>query len=1319
MFLLILIHSTSPVHAQSLALSSSQKEVKLQLFWHHQFAFAGFYAAIEQGYFKEKGLKVSFEEYDSNVDDIDNVVNEHITFGITGTNLLQSFHQGKDVKLMASYFKRSPLVIITQPEINSLTQLRNKTIYGQHKLLSRSGIREMLNLHNILPSSINTVNEGNAVQLFKEKKISAMIAWSSNEAFELTQKNIDFKIFNPSQFGFFTQNLNLFTSKSLAQKNPVLVNDFTEAANKGWQYAIEHPDEIIQLIKEKYNTQNKTIAALRYEANETIKLMSPDIYPIGLIQKDKLVHISESLLANKTINKVRDITELLLNNEVYIEGAISIELTNEELEYLKQHPVITAQNDMDYPPFNYIIDGKPLGYSIDLISMIAKILNVKVRLIQNKKWSEYVNLFKQKKLDVLLDIADIPQRHSYANFTSKIADLVTFAVIRKNNNINVATQQNTADMRIAIIKDYALNVSIKKSMPKATFIQVNNVDEALKALIAKEVDIYFDTGTVIEYYISRSFMPNLQLIPVAEELNITNQNFSIASHKDNPVLRDILQKALNAIPENEKIKLKRKWFGQNTKESGAKLKLTQEEKAYIAKNSPFTFCRQSDVSIGVSIFDLITRDIDINIKLSKLMPWSVALDALKNKKCDILTAASPTEIRRKTYKFTPYYARIKQAILTNKYEIIISDLSDHLNEKFAVIKGHHLIKSLKKEYPKIKLIEVNSTESATTLLDNGTAFGYIDAEWVLRKSFVNNEEHRFKINGQLRDKFDDIQSIATRKEDVVLNSILSKAVQASNKTEVMDVYTRAVGSNTKKIVFSDEEKWLLNLREITLCPADNIKAWDEVIAFITKTTQMNLVAAKIMSWNDTLNGLFSGKCDVLPQATETTERKKTMAFSPTIHQEERVLATLMKQPYIINIESYLDKTFILKKGDNVIEQLKAEYPTIKIQLANSSLDALQAIQNEQAFAFIDGLTQLGNTMNKYAMTNLKVAGSLPDRFNDKWAFATRKNDQVLTNIFSKILTTHINKIREIITNQSFTVKYEKGIDYTLFWQLLIVALVILSVIIFWNRRLALLNLQLQDAHRTIIIQEKMSSLGTLTAGVAHEINNPVNFTNAAVYMMKEEIVIIKGFLKDLAGGDKADEKVLQSFDDKFAKLIGLTNTATEGSNRIKTIVQDLRLFSRLDNEQQEKITLAGILKSTKHLVKTQYNEIEITLDVVADPLINGFPAKLSQVFMNIIVNACQAIESRQELNEQLIGNINISLYEKNSYAYIEFQDNGCGMDEETLQKVFDPFFTTKAVGSGTGLGMAISFGIIEEQGGLIDIISVINEGSLITIKLPI
>jgi len=141
--------------------------------------------------------------------------------------------------------------------------------------------------------------------------------------------------------------------------------------------------------------------------------------------------------------------------------------------------------------------------------------------------------------------------------------------------------------------------------------------------------------------------------------------------------------------------------------------------------------------------------------------------------------------------------------------------------------------------------------------------------------------------------------------------------------------------------------------------------------------------------------------------------------------------------------------------------------------------------------------------------------------------------------------------------------------------------------------------------------------------------------------------------------------------------------------------------------------------TTVHLVKTQYNSIEIITNFDYSPLINCIPSKLNQVFMNIIVNACQAILTGQQNNTENSGKLIISSAQSGDEIQISFKDNGCGMDKETLQRVFEPFFTTKDVGSGTGLGMAISFGIIEEHGGHIEIESIVNEGTTIMIAFSL
>ncbi|MCJ8318156.1 MAG: ATP-binding protein, partial [Colwellia sp.] len=271
------------------------------------------------------------------------------------------------------------------------------------------------------------------------------------------------------------------------------------------------------------------------------------------------------------------------------------------------------------------------------------------------------------------------------------------------------------------------------------------------------------------------------------------------------------------------------------------------------------------------------------------------------------------------------------------------------------------------------------------------------------------------------------------------------------------------------------------------------------------------------------------------------------------------------------------------------------------------------------------------------------------------------------------------------------------------------------------------NSEILSTQKQLIQSSKMASIGTMTAGVAHEINNPTNFTHAATYLMNDEIFKIKSFLKQLAGGDNADPEVLQSVEHQFTKLVELINTANEGTTRIKTIVEDLRTFARLDDAKQAQVNVADLINSTIHLVRTQYDSIVIETQFDYQPLLTCFPSKLNQVFMNIIINACQAINQKKQIDKQrnkqsnkdFEGRVIIKTSQDDNRLMLTFEDNGCGMTEQTIHRLFEPFFTTKDVGSGTGLGMAISFGIIEEHHGFIEVESTVNEGTKIIIHFDV
>ncbi|NQZ07701.1 MAG: response regulator, partial [Algicola sp.] len=268
------------------------------------------------------------------------------------------------------------------------------------------------------------------------------------------------------------------------------------------------------------------------------------------------------------------------------------------------------------------------------------------------------------------------------------------------------------------------------------------------------------------------------------------------------------------------------------------------------------------------------------------------------------------------------------------------------------------------------------------------------------------------------------------------------------------------------------------------------------------------------------------------------------------------------------------------------------------------------------------------------------------------------------------------------------------------------------------------NQQIIDTQQQLVQAEKMSSLGTLTAGVAHEINNPTNFVHVSAQNLEVDLTRFQQFLIDLAGDD-ADEEILNSFRSRFAPLHLHLDTIKDGTERIKTIVQDLRTFTQLDNATRKPMDISKALQSTINLVRTQYMELaDFEINCTDNSEIVCYPAQLNQVFMNLIVNAVEAIQIKQnQQNDSTIttnkGLIIIKCHRLGEQLEISFKDNGCGMTEETQNKLFEPFYTTKEVGEGTGLSLSITFGIVQKHKGELSVESVLGVGSEFVLRLPV
>ncbi len=243
--------------------------------------------------------------------------------------------------------------------------------------------------------------------------------------------------------------------------------------------------------------------------------------------------------------------------------------------------------------------------------------------------------------------------------------------------------------------------------------------------------------------------------------------------------------------------------------------------------------------------------------------------------------------------------------------------------------------------------------------------------------------------------------------------------------------------------------------------------------------------------------------------------------------------------------------------------------------------------------------------------------------------------------------------------------------------------------------------ELRETQAQLVQSEKMRSLGQLVAGVAHELNNPIGFVHANLQLLEE-------YVERLMRADTDPARRARTRD-AIEKLLARSQ---EGAGRVKQIVQDLRTFSRTDQAELTQVSLNDAIQRTLTLIEPRTkNGITVERDFGELPSVRCYAGQLNQVFMNLLMNACDALEGR--------GKITVRTRAVPGAVQLEFQDDGPGMSAEVRSRIFEPFFTTKPVGKGTGLGLSISHGIVERHGGTMTVESAPGQGATFTIRLPL
>lgn len=527
------------------------EKVSLQLKWLHQFQFAGYYAAKIKGFYEEAGLDVTIKERDLLENNIEQVINGESEYGISDSMVMLYQAKSAPLTIISAIFQHSPQVFLTLKSsgLDSPYDLAGKEITFYQKDTDGFPLLSMLHDNNITVT-IERLGREPTPNILASGDTKVIPAYLSNEPFYFHERNIDINVIHPMNYGIDLYGDLIFTHHDEIKNHPERVENFKSASIKGWQYALDNKEEIINYIINDLEV-DKSFAQLMFEANAIERAIGANFIPLGSINPGRIEHIQKLFEKHNLIANDLDLSRGIYQPEVH-----ELKLSRVEKAWITRNPVVKVAIDQAWHPIEFIDEnGQYVGVVRDFLTRLHILTGIKFEPQTDKNWDEAVTSVKNGEVEMFAALIETPERNQYLNFTPTYLNFPMVIATQKGENY-ISNLNNLTGKTIAVVKNYAAEELIAKDFPGINLYQVDSVKQGLEAVSKGLVYGYADNLAVVGYNIRSLGLTNLQ---ISGETPF-KADIKMGVIKELPELHSIISKALLSISEEQKTQIANKWM---------------------------------------------------------------------------------------------------------------------------------------------------------------------------------------------------------------------------------------------------------------------------------------------------------------------------------------------------------------------------------------------------------------------------------------------------------------------------------------------------------------------------------------------------------------------------------------------------------------------------------------------------------------------------------------------------------------------------------------------------------------------------------------